>query len=92
VKARSLFAISKRTESATENKQPETRPFGARLKVMVKRWCKRPPPDEKSKGQGKPRPEQDQIGSWKLPASHLAPNGCLVELRVDRNKPRLRGR
>ncbi len=38
------------------------RPPADRRRVRVKRWGKSPPPREKSMGQGKPLPEQDQIG------------------------------
>src|ERR1043166_872615 len=39
------------TDSATENKPPGR--FGVRARV--KRWCKRPPLREKSRGHGKPQ-------------------------------------
>ncbi len=56
------------TESATENKPPRFSGTGAR----VKRWSKSPPPREQSRGHGKPRRVQGQIGnggaarSWRM--------------------------
>jgi len=56
------FGQAKDTESATENIPSRSR-RKAGIGIRVKRWCKRPPPGEKSKGHGKPRLEQDQIGN-----------------------------
>ncbi len=48
--------------------------------VRVKRWGKSPPPQEQSRGHGKPRPVQDQIGS---------PGTARSEFRLVRNRLRV---
>ena len=51
----------KSTESATEKVPPWK--WVSTFTVRVKRWGKGSPPEEQSKGQGKPHREQDQIGN-----------------------------